>query len=135
VLNVTKAPDFGTYQASLNGVKLGDPLDFYDAKVVNEESHCWTFGRNLAPTPCAWNARARTTLPAVISAALSPSDCADPPPRVTAMAHDKTHDKDWRKDPKLYGCEAKWADPTVRPKRLHASRSATAALETPRFRS
>ena len=27
LLNLTKAPDFGQYQAFLNGVKLGPPMD------------------------------------------------------------------------------------------------------------
>ena len=39
LLNLTKAPDFGQYQALLNGVKLGAPMDGYNAKVVNEEFH------------------------------------------------------------------------------------------------
>ncbi len=43
LLNVTKAPDFGQYQAFLNGVKLGAPMDGYNAKVVNEEFHLLDF--------------------------------------------------------------------------------------------
>ena len=54
LLNATKAPDFGMYQASLNGVKLGDPLDFYDPKVVNQEFHLLDFGRSRANTLCGW---------------------------------------------------------------------------------
>jgi hypothetical protein len=43
LLNMTKGPDFGQYQAFLNGVKLGQTMDFYNAKVVNEEFHLLDF--------------------------------------------------------------------------------------------
>ena len=72
LLNATKSYDFGTYQASLNGVKLGGPLDFYSAKVANEEVHLLDFWpepgpytlrlecvgqerRSPAATTAAWN--------------------------------------------------------------------------------
>ena len=35
----TKAPDYGTYQPYLDGVKVGEPLDMYDARVVEWEWH------------------------------------------------------------------------------------------------
>jgi hypothetical protein len=100
LLNVTKAPDFGLYQASLNGVKLGDPLDFYNARIVNEESHLLDFW----PEPGEYTLRLECTGK---NAASSGYFCGIESlrlrgrrPRTTDMAHDK--DKDWRKDPKLY---------------------------------
>jgi hypothetical protein len=101
LLNVTKAPDFGVYQASLNGVKLGDPVDFYNAKIVNEESHLLDFW----PDPGAYTLRLECTGKNAASSGyacgLESLRLRGRRPRVTAMAHDK--DKDWRKDPKLYG--------------------------------
>ncbi|HXR07329.1 MAG TPA: glycoside hydrolase family 172 protein [Candidatus Acidoferrum sp.] len=100
LLNVTKAPDFGVYQASLNGVKLGEPLDFYSARIVNEESHLLDFW----PDPGEYTLRLECTGQ---NGASSGCFCGIESlrlrgrrPRVTEMAHDK--DKDWRKDPKLY---------------------------------
>ena len=100
LLNATKAPDFGIYQASLNGVKLGDPLDFYDPRLSTRSVICWIFGRTRANTHCAWNARARTRPPAAMHCGVESLRLRGRRPRVAAMAHDK--DKDWRKDPKLY---------------------------------
>jgi len=37
VLNMTKSYDFGIYQAFLNGVKLGEPIDLYNASITNQE--------------------------------------------------------------------------------------------------
>ena len=42
-ISATKSYDFGRYQASLNGVKLGDPLDLYSAEIANEEYHLLDF--------------------------------------------------------------------------------------------
>ena len=100
LLNATKAPDYGVYQASLNGIKLGDPLDFYDAKVVNQEFHLLDFW----PAPGDYTLRLECTGKNRASGGyfcgLESLRLRERRPRVAAMAHDK--DKDWRKDPKLY---------------------------------
>jgi hypothetical protein len=100
LLKTTRAPDYGIYQMTLDGVKLGGPVDFYDPKIVTEECQLLDFwpeqgqytlrmecvGRNIASSGCFCG---------VESLCLRGRR-----PRVTAMGHDK--DKDWRKDPKLY---------------------------------
>src|SRR5882724_6175607 len=43
LLNMTKSYDFGEYQASLQGVKLGEKMDFYSPKITNEEFHLLDF--------------------------------------------------------------------------------------------
>lgn len=100
LVNATKSYDFGRYQISLNGVKLGDPVDFYSAKVENEEAHLLDFwpepgdytlrldcvGRNPASQGC---------LLGIESVRLR-----ERRPRVAEMAFDK--DKDWRKEQVLY---------------------------------
>jgi hypothetical protein len=34
MMNLTKAPDYGVVQLSLDGMKLGDPIDLFDASVI-----------------------------------------------------------------------------------------------------
>jgi hypothetical protein len=43
LLNATQSYDFGRYQPFLNGVKLGEPLDFYSPQIVNTEFHLLDF--------------------------------------------------------------------------------------------
>ena len=37
LLNATCAPDFGRYQAILDGVPVGEPMDFYAAELTSKE--------------------------------------------------------------------------------------------------
>ncbi len=43
MLNSTTAPDYGRYQVLVNGVKIGNPLDFYSEKVANTEFQLMDF--------------------------------------------------------------------------------------------
>lgn len=100
LLNMTKADDFGRYQVSLDGVKLGEPLDFFGAKIANEEFHLLDFwpepGRHQLRLECVGkNPQSRGYYCGIESVRLR-----ERRPRVTQMGHEK--DKDWRKDPKLY---------------------------------
>ena len=100
LLNATKSYDFGRYQASLNGVKVGGPIDFYNAKIANEEVHLLDFW----PDPGTYTLRLECTGKNPASQGhllgLESVRLRERRPRVTAMGHDK--DKDWRKEPKLY---------------------------------
>ncbi len=100
LLNMTKSYDFGKYQASLNGVKLGGEIDLFSAKVVNEEVHLLDFW----PDPGAYtlrlecvgkNAQSQGYYCGIESVRLR-----ERRPRVTTMGFDK--DKDWRKERALY---------------------------------
>ena len=100
LLNMTKSYDFGKYQASLNGVKLGGEIDLFSAKVVNEEVHLLDFW----PDPGAYtlrlecvgkNAQSQGYYCGIESVRLR-----ERRPRVAEMGHDK--DKDWRKERALY---------------------------------
>lgn len=100
LLNVTKSYDFGKYQATLNGVKLGGVLDFYGAKLTDEEFHLLDFwpdpGNYTLRLECVGkNAQSQGFYAGVESLRLR-----ERRPRVAAMGHDK--DKDWRKEQKLY---------------------------------
>jgi hypothetical protein len=100
LLNMTKSYDFGQYQASLNGVKLGGVVDLYAAKVANEEVHLLDFwpdpGTYTLRLECVGkNGQSQGYYCGIESVRLR-----ERRPRVTTMGHDK--DKDWRKKPVLY---------------------------------
>ena len=100
VLNLTTSYDFGRYQASLDGVKLGGPMDFYSAEIKSQEFHLLDF----------WPQTGRYTLrldcvgknPASLGyyLGLESLRLRERRPRVTVFAHDR--DKDWRKNPTVY---------------------------------
>ena len=100
LLNATKSYDFGQYWATLNGTRLGGVLDFYSAKVANEEFHLLDFW----PEPGAYILRLECVgkNPAAQGyyVGLESVRLRERRPRVAAMGHEK--DKDWRKEPKLY---------------------------------
>ena len=100
LLNLTKASDFGRYQAFLDGVKLGGAMDFFNSKVVNEEFHLLDFwpesGKHTLRLECVGkNAQSEGYYCGIESVRLR-----ERRPRVAEMGHDK--DKDWKKEPKLY---------------------------------
>lgn len=100
LLNMTKAEDFGRYQAYLDGTKVGGVMDFFNAKIVNEEFHLLDFwpepGAHTLRLECVGkNPQSEGYYCGIESVRLR-----ERRPRVTAMGHDK--DKDWKKEPKLY---------------------------------
>jgi hypothetical protein len=100
LLNLAKAPDFGQYQATLNGVKLGQTIDLYSAKVIDEEVHLLDFwpepGQYTLRLECVGkNLQSTGSYLGIESVRLR-----ERRPRVTQYGFDK--DNDWRKDPKLF---------------------------------
>jgi hypothetical protein len=100
LLNMTTSYDFGTYRASLNGVKLGGPMDFYSADVDNKEFHLLDFW----PEPGTYVLRLECTGKNQSSrgycCGLESVRLRERRPRVFQMGWDK--DKDWKKNPTLY---------------------------------
>jgi hypothetical protein len=100
LVNATKSYDFGQYQAFLNGIKLGDAMDFYDAKIVSQEFHLLDFW----PDPGRYTLRLECVgkNPAAQGYALGIESLRlrERRPRVTEMGHDKN--KDWRQKNLLY---------------------------------
>jgi hypothetical protein len=100
LLNLTKSYDFGKYQASLDGVKLGEPIDLYSAKIVNEEAHLLDFwpepGRHKLRLECV----GKSQLSSGFYCGIESLRLRERRPRVTAFGHEKQ--KDWRKNPQLY---------------------------------
>lgn len=100
LLNMTTSYDFGTYQAYLNGVKLGGPMDFYSSDVKNSEFHLLDFwpepGKYTLRLECVGkNPASRGHFLGLESVLLR-----ERRPRVTEMGWDK--DLDWKKAPRLY---------------------------------
>ncbi|AIE84001.1 glycoside hydrolase family 172 protein [Fimbriimonas ginsengisoli] len=100
LLNMTTSYDFGTYQAYLNGIKLGGPIDLYSADVKNLEVHLLDFwpdpGQYTLRLECVGkNPASRGYFAGIESLRLR-----ERRPRVTTFGFDK--DKDWKKNPILY---------------------------------
>jgi hypothetical protein len=100
VLNSTLAPDYGRYQVFLNGVKIGNPLEFYSDKVANTEFHLLDFW----PEPGKYTVRlecvGKHPKSEGFSLGLESVNLRERRPRVMEYGRDK--DKDWKKEPKVY---------------------------------
>lgn len=100
LLNLTKSYDFGQYQASLNGVKLGGVIDLFSPRIVNEEAHLLDFwpdpGRYLLRLECVGkNPQSQGYYAGIESVRLR-----ERRPRVAEYGHDR--EKDWRREKTLY---------------------------------
>ncbi len=100
LLNATKSYDFGQYQAFLDGVKLGGPVDFYSAKVTNQEVHLLDFWPEPGPHRLRLECTGKDHLSAGFYCGIESVRLRERRPRVAEYAHDK--EKDWRKAPRLY---------------------------------
>ena len=100
LLAVTRAPDYGTYQAFLDGIKIGRPLDLCAERVSDWEQHLLDFW----PDPGAHTLRLECVGKNPHSTGyylgIESLRLRERRPRVTEWARDK--DKDWRKQPILY---------------------------------
>ncbi len=100
LLIVTKADDFGKYQAYLNGVKIGSVVDLYSKNVEAYEHHLLDFW----PEPGKYTLRLEcvgkdpTSLGHYLG--LESVRLRERRPRVIKYGHDK--DKDWKEEPRLY---------------------------------
>ncbi len=99
-INAERSPDGGLFQAYLDGVKIGRPLDFYA-----DESDGWTFHLlDFWPEPGRYVLRIELVgkNPRSLGHACGVKSVRllERRPRVAEYGHDK--DKDWRKKPVLY---------------------------------
>ncbi len=100
LLKVTRASDYGIYQASLNGIPIGQPMDLYAQLVSDWEIHLLDFwpdpGDYTLRLDCVGKNPASTGyLLGVESVRLRQRR-----PRVEQYSHER--DKDWRQQPVLY---------------------------------
>jgi hypothetical protein len=97
---MTKADDFGRYQAYLDGVKLGGVMDFFSAKIVSEEFHLLDFWPEPGPHRLRLECVGKNAQSQGYYCGLESVRLRERRPRVAEMGHEK--DKDWKKEPKLY---------------------------------
>jgi hypothetical protein len=100
LLAVTKAPDYGIWQAYLNGIKIGSPFNGYDATVRDWEHHLLDFwpepgNYTLQLRYVGKDQRSTGKMLGIESVRLR-----ERRPRVTGFAFNK--DQDWKKNPILY---------------------------------
>jgi hypothetical protein len=100
LLIATRSDDFGIYQASLNSVKLGEPIDFYSATLDSREFHLLDFW----PEPGHYTLRLECTGKNPHSTGhylgIESVRLRERRPRVAKWGWDK--EKDWKQKPVLY---------------------------------
>ena len=100
LINVAKGPDLGIYEVSLNGVKLGVPMDFYAPEIDPREYHFLDFwpepGRYLLRLECV----GKNHLSSGTNIILESVRLRERRPRVKRWAYDR--DNDWRESPLYY---------------------------------
>lgn len=93
-------PDLGIYEVSLDGVKLGVPMDFYSPSLARREFHFLDFwpepGTYVLRLECA----GKNHLSSGYGMIFESVRLRERRPRVKEMAHDR--DKDWRIQPLYY---------------------------------
>jgi hypothetical protein len=99
IVYATCAPDFGRYQASLDGVNLGEPLDFYAAEVTDKEFPLMDFWPAPGPHTFRLECVGRNRQSDGVNLGLESVLLRERRPRVEKYGHEK--DLDWRKAPRL----------------------------------
>ena len=99
-IDATRSPDGGLYQAFLDGVKIGEPLDFYANPLSESVFPLLDFWPEPGPHILKLVCAGKSALSSGYACALEAVRLLERRPRVVEYGHDK--DKDWRKDPKLY---------------------------------
>ncbi|MBN2024686.1 MAG: DUF2961 domain-containing protein [Pirellulales bacterium] len=100
LVELTQASDYGVWQAYLDGVAIGKPIDLYAAKPDLREFHLMDFW----PEPGTYTLRlecvGRNHLSTGDTLGVNSVRLRERRPRVKAFGYDK--DKDWRKEQVLY---------------------------------
>ncbi len=100
LVKVTRASDYGIYQAYLNGVKIGRPLNLYSDRVTEWEWHLLDFwpqpGHYTLRLECAGKSAQSTGYYLGVESVR----LRERRPRVAEWGRDR--DNDWRKHPILY---------------------------------
>lgn len=94
------APDGGLFQAYLDGVKIGEPLDFHGPAGTAAVFPLLDFWPEPGPHVLRLAGVGKSAASEGYGCAVDAVRLLERRPRVAAMAHDR--DKDWKKDPKLY---------------------------------
>ncbi len=101
VLSMTRADDYGQYQATLNGVKIGGTMDFYNEKIDNWEYHLLDFWPDPGNYTLRLECVGRNRRSAGYGIGIESVQLRERRPRVKQWGFDK--DKNWKEKPILYG--------------------------------
>ena len=100
LLNLTKSYDFGRYQVFLNGVKMGDAVDLYSPKVINEEVHLLDFWPEAGAYKLRLVCEGRNPASTGYYCGLESVRLRERRPRVARYHHEDQND--WRTNAVLY---------------------------------
>ncbi len=100
LLSVTEAPDYGIWQAYLNGVKIGKPLNLYSRKVRGWEHHLLDFWPEVGDYKLELRLVGKDHYSKGRKLGVEAVRLRERRPRVEGFAYDK--DNNWKKNPKLY---------------------------------
>jgi hypothetical protein len=99
-IDAARSPDGGLYQAYLDGVKIGEPLDFYGGAGKAAVFPLLDFWPDPGRHVLRLEAVGKNSRSAGRACTLGSVRLLERRPRVTSFGHDR--DKDWRKAPHLY---------------------------------
>lgn len=100
LLNACTSYDFGIYQAYLNGVKIGGPIDLYNATTIDKEIHLMDFWPDPGEYTLRLECVGKNPAAQGYYLGLESVRLRERRPRVKAMGYQK--DEDWRKNPHLW---------------------------------
>ena len=100
LINMGMGPDLGIYKVELDGIEMGEKMDFYSPEMEAREFHFLDFW----PEPGTYILRllcvGKNHLSRGHNLLIESVRLRERRPRVKELAHDK--DKDWRSDPLYY---------------------------------
>jgi hypothetical protein len=100
LINATRGPDAGTYQAYLDNVPVGKPIDLYNDKVDSFEYHLLDFWPEPGKYTFTLECVGKNVKSTGIDLGLESVRLRERRPRVAKLGYDK--DKDWRKNPTVF---------------------------------
>lgn len=100
VLVMTHSYDYGQYQASLNGVKLGGVMDLYSADITSKEHHLLDFWPEPGKHTLRLECKGKNSRSTGFNAGIESVRLRERRPRTEKYGHDK--EKDWKANPILY---------------------------------
>jgi hypothetical protein len=100
LINATRTPDSGIYQAYLDNVPIGKPIDLYNDKVDNFEYHLLDFWPEPGKYTFSLQCVGKNAKSTGIDLGLESLRLRERRPRVAQYGYDKN--KDWRKNPTVF---------------------------------
>ncbi len=100
LINMGMGPDLGIYAVTLDGIEMGEKMDFYNPTVEAREFHFLDFWPEPGTYTLKLQCVGKNHLSSGRGLMIESVRLRERRPRVTEMAHDK--EKDWRADPLYY---------------------------------